>query len=85
MTEAVAQLGKGLDLLSGVPDGAARWEQELDLQIALGNALLATRGQYALLRGGSCQDAEPGAAIVALIAPTSCWLPGEPHWVACPP
>jgi predicted ATPase len=44
MTEAVAQLRKGLDLLSGVPDGAARQDQELDLQIALGHALIATKG-----------------------------------------
>ena len=44
MTEAVALLRKGLDLLSGVPDGAARQDQELDLQIALGHALIATKG-----------------------------------------
>jgi len=47
MAEAVAQLRKGLDLLSGAPDGAARQEQELDLQIALGHALLATKGYSA--------------------------------------
>jgi class 3 adenylate cyclase/tetratricopeptide (TPR) repeat protein len=47
MTEAVAQLRKGLDLLSGASDGAACEEQELDLQIALGEALMATRGQAA--------------------------------------
>ena len=39
MTEAVAQLRKGLDLLSGVADGNAREEQELDLQIALDRAI----------------------------------------------
>jgi hypothetical protein len=44
MTEAMAQLRKGLDLLSGVPDGTARQEQELDLQIALGHALMAAKG-----------------------------------------
>jgi hypothetical protein len=44
MTEMVAQVRKGLDLLSGVPDGAARREQELDLQITLGRALIATKG-----------------------------------------
>jgi hypothetical protein len=44
MTEAAAQLRKGLDLLSGPPDGAARREQELNLQITLGRALIATKG-----------------------------------------
>ena len=47
MTEAVAQLKKGLDLLSRVADGAAHQEQELNLQIALGQALLATSGYSA--------------------------------------
>jgi predicted ATPase len=47
MAEAVAQLRKGLDLLSGVPDGAARQEQELNLQITTGQALLATKGYSA--------------------------------------
>ena len=44
MTEAVAQLRKGLGLLSTIPDGPARQEQELDLQITLGQALMATKG-----------------------------------------
>jgi predicted ATPase len=44
ITEAVAQLRKGLDLLSDVPDGVARQEQELDLQGILGWALTATKG-----------------------------------------
>jgi predicted ATPase len=44
MTEAVAQLRKGLDLLSTIPDGTARQAQELDLQIALGHALMAAKG-----------------------------------------
>jgi hypothetical protein len=44
MTEAAAQLRKGLDLLSGMPVGAARQEDELDLQIGLGHALIATKG-----------------------------------------
>ena len=35
MTEAEAQLRKGLNLLSGAPDDAARQERELNLQIAL--------------------------------------------------
>jgi predicted ATPase len=44
MTEAVAQLRKGLDLLSSVLDGVARHELELDLQITLGQALMAAKG-----------------------------------------
>jgi predicted ATPase len=44
MTEAVAQLQKGLDLLGSLPENALRGQQELDLHIALGRALLATRG-----------------------------------------
>lgn len=51
MTEAVAQLRKGLDILAGLPDGAARQEQELDLQIALGHALDTTKGLAALEAG----------------------------------
>ena len=44
MAEAVAQLRKGLDVLAGLPDGPWRQQQELDLQIALGSALTATKG-----------------------------------------
>jgi class 3 adenylate cyclase/tetratricopeptide (TPR) repeat protein len=44
MTEAVAQLEKGLALLKALPDGVARWQQELDLQVALGQALVAAKG-----------------------------------------
>jgi predicted ATPase len=44
MTEAVAQLQKGLDLLAAIPDEAQRRPQEFDLQIALGWALAATKG-----------------------------------------
>jgi class 3 adenylate cyclase/predicted ATPase len=47
MREAVAQLRKGLDLVSDLTDSSAREEQELDLQIALGNALMATKGYAA--------------------------------------
>jgi tetratricopeptide (TPR) repeat protein len=51
MTEAVAQLRKGLDILAGLPDGAARQQQELDLQIALGHALDTTKGLAAIEPG----------------------------------
>jgi predicted ATPase len=44
MTEATAQLKKGLDRLPKTADGTARLEQELNLQITLGHALLAAQG-----------------------------------------
>jgi tetratricopeptide (TPR) repeat protein len=44
MTEAVSQLQKGLDLLAGLPDGDWRGQQELDLLLALGRALIAAKG-----------------------------------------
>jgi predicted ATPase len=44
MTEAVAQLRKGLEVLAGLPDGPWSQQRELDLQIALGVALSATVG-----------------------------------------
>src|SRR5262249_3296078 len=47
MTEAVAQLRKGRDLLSSIADGTARQEQELDLQIEIGRAVTATKGPAA--------------------------------------
>ena len=47
MVEAVAQLRKGLHLLPGVADSTVQQEQELNLQIALGNAQTATKGYSA--------------------------------------
>ena len=44
MTEAVAQLQKGLDQLASLPDNSRREALELDLQVTLGPALIATRG-----------------------------------------
>ena len=46
-TEAAAQLRKGLDALDGLPDGPGRRRQELDLQLELGCALVATKGHAA--------------------------------------
>ena len=47
MMEAVAQLQRGLELLGGLPDGAVRQDQELELQITLGQALIAIKGYAA--------------------------------------
>ena len=47
MTEAVGQLQRGLDVLASLPENPWRAQQELDLQIALGRALMATMGYAA--------------------------------------
>ena len=44
MAEAIAQLRRGLRLLADLPDGPARRRQELDLQTALGGALITVEG-----------------------------------------
>ena len=44
MREAAALLRKGLDVLTTLPDGQWRQQQELDLQTALGAALGASKG-----------------------------------------
>jgi class 3 adenylate cyclase/predicted ATPase len=46
MPEAVAQLGKALGLLNGLPGTHAR-EQELEAELALGHALIAAKGYAA--------------------------------------
>jgi predicted ATPase len=45
--EAIQHLTKGLELLKTLPDTAERAQQELDLQITLGPALMAIKGQGA--------------------------------------
>jgi predicted ATPase/DNA-binding winged helix-turn-helix (wHTH) protein/class 3 adenylate cyclase len=45
--EAVRHLTRGLELLTMLPDTPVRAQQELDLQIVLGPALMATKGQAA--------------------------------------
>jgi predicted ATPase len=42
--EAIAQLSRGLERLPELPEGAERQQQELVLQLALGPALMATKG-----------------------------------------
>jgi predicted ATPase len=44
MAEAVAQLNNGLEVLEGLPAGPESQRPELDLQLALGQALIAARG-----------------------------------------
>jgi predicted ATPase/class 3 adenylate cyclase len=45
--EAVVQVRKGLALLPSLVDGPERWRQELRLQIVLGYAVFATKGEGA--------------------------------------
>jgi predicted ATPase len=47
MVEAVEQLGQGLEALAGLRDGSERRRKELDLQIALGGALIGLKGHGA--------------------------------------
>jgi class 3 adenylate cyclase len=44
LVEAVAQLRKGLTLVANLPEGVTRIQHELDLQITLGKAMIATKG-----------------------------------------
>jgi predicted ATPase len=67
MSEAVAQLRKGLALLSKLPVGSARLESELNLQIELGHAYVAMLGYGAQ---------EPGQAFAR--ARELCQQLGEP-------
>lgn len=43
-TEAITHLTRGLDLVTRVADGPQRVQQEIELQVALGAPLMATRG-----------------------------------------
>jgi predicted ATPase len=44
VAEGAAQLTRGLEVLQALPDSAERRRQEIGLQVALGNALTATKG-----------------------------------------
>jgi predicted ATPase len=57
IAEAEVELRKGLELLYSLPDGAARQEQELNLQITFGTTLLATRGYAAAEAGEAFEHA----------------------------
>ena len=45
--EAISHLARGLELLEASPDTTERVQRELELQLALGSALMATRGYAA--------------------------------------
>ena len=45
--EAISHFTKGLEVLQALPDTTERAQRELDLQIALGQAFIATKGQAA--------------------------------------
>src|SRR6516165_10748349 len=47
LVEAVGQLRKDLALVANLPEGVTRMHHELDLQIALGKAMIATKGYAA--------------------------------------
>jgi hypothetical protein len=47
LVEAVEQLQKGLALVANLSEGVTRMQHELDLQIALGKAMFATKGYNA--------------------------------------
>ena len=51
LTEAVAQLQRGLELLTTMPDNPSHQQQELDLRTTLGQALIATKGWASPLVG----------------------------------
>ena len=44
LVEAVGQLRKGLALVANLLEGVTRMQHELDLEIALGKAMIATKG-----------------------------------------
>src|SRR5262249_7602350 len=58
LSEAVALLRRGLAEVPALPDNSWRWEREFDLQIALGQALVESRGYSTPDRRGL----RPGAA-----------------------
>src|SRR5262249_22463170 len=55
MIEAVAQLEQGLELLADLPAGDGRDHLELDVQVALGAAIAATKG-FAALEVGTAYE-----------------------------
>ena len=71
--EAISHLTKGLGLLKTLPDTPERTQQELTLQLALGRALMATKGYGA---PEVKQDLHPGAGAVPAARGDPPALPG---------
>jgi len=74
MIEAVSQLHKGLDLLAKLPEGPEPLRHELQLRIALGEALTASRGPAASETGQAylraleiCQDLGDSEALPQIL------------------
>ena len=68
--EAINHFTKGLEVLLALPDTTERAQRELDVQIALGQAFTATKGQAALEVGHTysrardlCRQVEDSAAL----------------------
>lgn len=72
MPEAIGRLRRGLAAVSELPHGPARWRPELELELALGKALIATQGYAAASTGATYMRAK------ALCDA----LPGRPHFVS---
>jgi class 3 adenylate cyclase/predicted ATPase len=75
MIEAVAQARKGLDVLARLPDGRPRWQQELELQSALGVALnvsvgaaTAETGQVYVRARALCERLGDTATLVQVVS-----------------
>ncbi len=82
MTESIATLWKGLNALAALPDGPWRRQQELDLQIALGTALAATKGASADEVGATLARAR---ALAEQIDRREHLGPLSVRWDACAP
>jgi class 3 adenylate cyclase/predicted ATPase len=74
MAEAIAQLTKGLELLTSLPDSVSCQRQELELQTALGQALATTQGAAAPAVGKTyararalCEQLDRPAEIVPVL------------------
>lgn len=72
MPEAIGRLRRGLAAVSELPHGPARWQPELELELALGKALIATQGYAAASTGATYMRAKA----------LSDALPGRPHFVS---
>jgi predicted ATPase/class 3 adenylate cyclase len=74
LAEAVTQLRKGLALLVSMPASTARQEQELDLQLTLGQVLIASKGYaapepaeaYARARA-LCDQVDPPRQLISVL------------------